>query len=219
VLNGVTKNDTSLISSTVIDLTGTTAIVSPTTGTGACEYVSLEFSSNLYALNNQGVEVMSGMGNSSKTLVGAAYAGTAGSILDDAAHRDVASWFNPETKTCSDQILSGDITGAPAVNYTELSAGLRCEFIILGPNKALWSIAGSALDSTPGSVVNTSLGFDGTTPQMEFTAASDTVMFPISVSGAADLTEGMHYGTLLYKTSAGSATYKVGSSFEVRLAQ
>lgn len=227
-INGITQTSTSYVTDTYISLLGTTSVSPPPHGTGACEYISMEFSTTAYTLDSKGVEVMSGAGNSSKTLVGEVYAASAGTILDNATHRDVASWFNRKGKAC---IATWSANGrATSSSYTELKTTtapinpLHCEFVAWNQDDVSWSLFGMVNDSTSNEVASLAAAFDGTSPTTEIVQwqeSDPSQRYPLGLSGQTSFSaDNVHYITTLGKspTSASVTVYASGGE-EVRIPQ
>lgn len=208
-----------------IDLTDKT-FVSPgdeEPRTGACSYVALEFSNTAHTTAANGVEIRDG--GQTGTLVGMIYADSSHIVHDSSTQRHVASWFNRRIKTCIVQLLSNKAVSHGS-SYQEVDDTRRCHFVSWEGDDLHWSAAGTAW--TPSGTlgrVSTSVGFDGTTAEPEFTTVTGTAVdqrLSIVVSGSkSGLDEaGSHYITMLYDTSNSvSATYKQDSSVEVRIPQ
>lgn len=206
---------------TYIDLTDQTFGAS---GTGACSYVALEFSTTAHTTATNGVEIRGT--NPTRTLVGMVYADASHTVNDSLTKRHVASWFNRKIKTCFTK-LSGNITsGLTATSYAEVSSSLQCQFVTWANTDLSWSVAGSAFNQgTSGGRLATSVGFDSTSAnETEFTESTGNTgsqRLSIAVSGTkTGLGEDIsHYITMLYKVNTGDANYRQDSSVQVRIPQ
>ncbi len=191
---------------------------------GTCTLLGLVASTTGHSTAPNGVETMNG--DTTKTLVGLAYVDSSQAFNDLIQKRDVVSWFNRKSKTCLAS-LSSDKTGLMSTSFTAVDSSLSCEFVKLGQSSIGWSIAGYALDSASVSVpvVTTAANFDASgTNAPEFTAGSNTKALSIGVTGIdnGSLTEGVHNAAVYYKVDSSTspgATYKSGSSIELRLQQ
>lgn len=147
-------------------------------------------------------------GDATRSLVGQAR--TNGSIawVDSATQRWVRSYYNDPGVTFVNTFTTSRATGSTA--YVELNSEIRVEGLFWADDLCSFSIAGGATTSGDGDNFTTAFGIDGTTaetPQQNaaaFTGRNSAVSLSLHKSG---LTAGLHYVTLLGKTSTGSATW------------
>lgn len=186
-----------------IDLTNVFLGPSDVTGTGACNYIGLEFSSVGHVTASNGVEVKGGSpSDPTQTLVGMVYAGGSHSVSDSQSARNVASWFNRKTKTCKNN-YTADRT-LTSTTYLEVNSEIQCKFVTWGENDLAWRINGMVSTSAASNVVQITAGFDSTTvgeSEEIGTVVSAVTQKPVlTVTGAkTGLTEGAHYVTVLGK--------------------
>jgi len=217
VLNDV---NTTLIDATHIDVTDVSWVA---TGTGSCYWIGLVISAAGHVTDANGVEVQSG--NTARTLVGMAYIDASHNLNATATKQDVASWENRQQNKCISTYSTDRTTSS--TSYAEPNSEIECEFVSWGapatpglpvPTTA-FAASGMAANGTGGDGWNVGAGFDSTsTAQTEKTGSNNggTTQLPFALSGAASLSEGKHFVTLLAKSITGGTTtvYSSATSLE-----
>jgi hypothetical protein len=89
--------------------------------------MALEYSTTTHATDVTGIQIKSG--DSTRTLVGAAYCLTAGTWTNTTNQLFVLSWFNRQPIHVSGYVPNTVVTSATGTAYTEFAPGVRIQFI------------------------------------------------------------------------------------------
>jgi hypothetical protein len=89
--------------------------------------MTLEYSTTTHATDVTGIEIKSG--DSTRTLVGAAYCLTAGTWTNTSNQLFVLSWFNRKSVHVSGYVPNTVVTTATGTAYTEFAPGVRVQYI------------------------------------------------------------------------------------------
>lgn len=155
-------------------------------------------------------------GDPSRALVGAAYAEAGPALTDTAAKRYVLSWFNKRSITAQGTFTVDRSTGGSEAGFAELNSEIRAGFIC-------WSGLRVRLD------VDANISHFGTSTNILFGPGVDSTTVPLKLSqwsnaGASgtalpasagldkfDLTEGLHYLTLIERSAGANAVNFLGN--------
>jgi hypothetical protein len=176
----------------------------------ATETPALEASTTGHVTDpSTGIEVKSG--DPTRTLVGMAFTDGTPSWNDSATKRNVASWFNRQTKRGANKFTA--TRTVTSSTFVEVNSEIRIEFVVW-PDEAVYYAVGGCVFPTSGAAetIATSVGFDGTTQnRSSFIFNPSTVAqqdWPIGLSAWQDgLSEGHHYATVLGKTNTSTASW------------
>ena len=154
------------------------------------------------ATGHNGVRVMSG--DETRTLVGIAFAETAGAFLVSTATQFVHTWFNRPTRRCQAKFSTNrtTISGTAA----EIDAEIRNRFVCWNDEVLTIGIMAS-VNNAANQAVTTRVGYDGSALDGTGLHSSAVASLTVGCGGTfskAGLTEGTHYTTIMGLTSAGS---------------
>ncbi|WP_244511666.1 MULTISPECIES: hypothetical protein [unclassified Rhizobium] len=171
--------------------------------------MTLEASGTAYATDVvTGVQIKTG--DATRTLVGIARPITGPAWADTAKQRFVRSWYNDSGVSLFSNFTANRSTASTA--FVELNSEIRCEFLIWSGETVAVSSSGPCTNNTSVGRNNSTLGFDGTTPEPNgnvniFASANDTAPYSISASKTG-LSEGYHYVTLLGAVAIGTGLWQ-----------
>jgi hypothetical protein len=155
---------------------------------------------------NVGVEVRSAGGtpDSTRTLVGMVATDASSHFNDADGLRTVLSWFNRRRKASRTQPSSAPTTSS--TTPVELATSIRGSFLVWAGDVVDFSIAGIYTSGATNSEPITSIGFDGTTPDIAVVSAQAYqagAAGSCAVAGTREgLAEGLHYATVLGSVNA-----------------
>ena len=173
--------------------------------------MTLEASATGYTFNANGIPQKTG--DATRTLVGNVTPNASGLFEQGDGWIGVQSWFNQRLLK-SVTLLPSEVDST-SESWVEISSILRNYFSCWANQTVQFSTFGSwAADAGAGA--NSSIGFDGTTPEAETIGNRDggnSQYVPLSLTGVkVGLSEGTHYGTLLGITNGANAGWSGGAS-------
>jgi hypothetical protein len=191
----------------------------------SCTWVGLISSPNIHVTDpKSGVEVRNTVPQNS--LVGACFIDASHNLNQAGQIWDCGSWYNRQQNKCIG-VYSTDRTTS-STSYVEPNSEISCEFWVWGPPSVPGTPAPGVSFSASGMMANdtvsdgeeVSVGFDGTTPEIEQNKSGNggTIQMPFGMSGVKfGLSEGKHKITLLAKSITGGTTtiYSEPTSLEV----
>jgi len=191
---GVTLTNSGLVANT------TYRIYAFMNGSGV---MALEASATAHTIQSiTGVEIKSGDGT--RTLVGIVE--TDASAQFDV--RFIASWFNPIPKIVATTLAADRTT--TSTSFAEISqTAERCGFVTFAGVAVRIDVIGAHLTSSGN--VYTSIGIDDATAE-EISSIGGTSYSGIGISYHVIPSEGYHYATIVGRVSAGTGTWKGGST-------
>lgn len=162
------------------------------------------------ALQN-GVYVKSG--TTTRRYLGTFYTTSTTATEDSAKNRYLWNYYNRVNRALQNTFTAD--RASTSTTYTEINTEIRLGSVIgVSEDASNWSFSGSALAGTGGGSQAAAIAFDSTTSQessmqnLTFTGSS-SVDLNMGVSGIkAPLAVGVHYTTVLEKSSAGSLTFR-----------
>lgn len=158
------------------------------------------------AATQHGVRVKSG--DETRTLVGAAFAETAGAFLGTTAVQLVRSWFNRPTTRCQAKFSTNRTTTSGTA--AEINTEIRNRFFTWDDDVLTIGVMAS-VNNAAGEAVTTRVGFDGTAQDgtgLHSSAAASITVGSGGTFSLADLAEGTHYTTLMgLTTNASTGTW------------
>jgi hypothetical protein len=152
-------------------------------------------------------------GDSTRTLVGAAYTDAGPAWADTDGKRWVLSWFNRRRKKSRTGFSTSRSTASGV--YVEINSEIRNQFISWFEEDVFFSVVGAASTNSAPQGTFTGIAFDGTTAESEETAcfASSSIVLSASCGffgskAAGVLTEAAtHYATLLGRVTASTGSW------------
>lgn len=166
---------------------------------------------------NVGVEIIAG--HNDKTLVGMVRTNGSGQFVDTDGSLFTLSWFNRRPKKTTTTFTGNPTYSSGTVG--ELDSSIRNGFIVWNDDKPRYSNTGSVQCGSSGQLAMTSIGFDGTTPELQAaifsgmhtsTEGSSTIGMTNFDGMKSGLSEGYHYATLLAAATIGVGLWQGGST-------
>lgn len=195
--------------------------------------LTLEASTTVNATNSTyGYEQKSG--DSSRTLVGAAYTTAGTAWADTATTRFVASYFNQQLKRCINGFSTNRTT--TSATFAEINSEIECQFILppvpASSNATFayqWKVNSSMSNGTASDGCWAAAAFNSTTANEQqiveelgtstFPAAPGGVVMTLTAGGTGG-TSGLQYMTMLGKIqTGGTCTYSSTTTIEIDLLQ
>lgn len=166
---------------------------------------------------NVGVEIITG--HNDKTLIGMVRTDGSAQFVDNDGSLFVLSWFNPRLKKSRTNFDTDKTYGATTVG--EIDVTIRNSFLTWARYPVAWSNMGAVAAASSGQQAMTSIGFDGTSPEVEATVftgmhtnteGSATVGMANFSGEKAGLSESNHYATLLGLSIGGTSGWYGGNN-------
>lgn len=150
-------------------------------------------------------------GDNSRTLVGMCRTNSAAQFVASAKQQFCISWFNRKWLMSNSGFLAN--RSITSTSYAEIDSEIRCEFLSWGYDHPVM-VGGWVSSTSPGHVVDTAVGVNGSTMLANLVSRSDIAVantaYPIGVSGVFSVVEGYNYITLLSRSPSGDAVYAGG---------
>lgn len=158
--------------------------------------------------SNTGIEIKSG--DATRVLVGMIRTAAGPTVLDAAANRLVASWFNRRPVSLRNAFTADRSTGS--TGYVEVNSEIRCNFLSWG-DAVTMAYAGKVSAAAGTISVFTGPSVDGAGTGFPATAsgATTTTGQNMAVSGVAAVTEGFHYITVMGAVSSSTGIWESAS--------